>query len=65
MIKKTYYICKMKDAKNGLGIVSELYYNNPQTESGKNMKKFTNEIVFEGTFEECFDKKRRLVNSMN
>jgi len=55
----------MKDAKNGLGIVSELYYNNPQTESGKNMKKFTNEIVFEGTFEECFDKKRRLVNSMN
>lgn len=65
MSKSIYYICKMKDAKNGLGIVSENYYKSPESESGKKMKPFTIEIVFQGSFEECLDKKRRLINSMN
>jgi hypothetical protein len=54
-----YYICRMKDAQNGLGIVSEKYYNDPETEGGKKLKKFSAEIVFEGTFEQCVEKKRK------
>lgn len=63
-MSKTYYICKMKEAKDGLGIVSAEYYNNPTSENGKQMKKFSVEIVFEGNFSDCLEKKKRLVNSI-
>lgn len=43
-----YYICKFEEAKGGLGIVKNDFY----TSQG-----FENEIMFEGTFEECVYRK--------
>lgn len=62
MGEKKYFICKMEEAKNGLGIVSEAYYNNDKSviDHGTN-KKLKNEIVFEGNFIDCYNKKQKLI----
>ena len=54
MKEKQFYVCKMKDAKDGLGIVSVDYYET---------HKFKSEITHEGSFDDCvLDKKIQIKN---
>ena len=61
MGEKKYFVCKMEEAKHGLGIVSEAYYNNdPSVKDRGSKKKFTCEIKFEGSLTECVEHKRKI-----
>lgn len=64
MGEKKYYVCKMEEAKNGLGIVSEAYYNNDKSvKDHATNKKFKCEITFEGTITECLSYKKKKIKS--
>lgn len=57
-----YFICKMEIAKDGLGIVSEAYYNNDKSiKHHATNKKFESEIVFKGSFLDCYNEKKKLL----
>jgi hypothetical protein len=53
----------MSEAVKGLGIVSKAYYNNDPSVIDRKPKKgiFTNKILFEGSFNECLEKKKGLL----
>ena len=63
MTETIYYICEMSEAVKGLGIVSKAYYNNDPSVIDRKPKKgiFTNKILFEGSFNECLEKKKGLL----
>lgn len=52
-----HYILKMEKAKDGLGIVTASRY---ATIDGKE-KRWSAKIEFEGTFEECYAEKKKMI----
>lgn len=62
MEEKKYFVCKMEEAKHGLGIVSEAYYNNEPSVIDRKPKKgvFKCEIKFEGSLTECIEHKKKI-----